>query len=76
MNAMMFAYVAARQLEIERQVRERMEHQHPACDFEHAHPVRDRLGRTLITWGEHLLGVPPWPHATGRGGAASVRPAA
>lgn len=51
MNAMMFAYVQARQTEI-------------AAAAEHRRPVevpsmRDRLGRTLIAWGEQLVTVPP-----------------
>ena len=51
MSAMMFAYVQARQSEIE-------------AAAERARPVempsmRDRLGRTLIAWGEQLVTVPP-----------------
>jgi len=51
MSAMMFAYVQARQSEIE-------------AAAERGRPVemptmRDRLGRTLIAWGEQLVTVPP-----------------
>ncbi|HSL27152.1 MAG TPA: hypothetical protein VLA54_12810 [Acidimicrobiia bacterium] len=67
MTAMMFAYVAARQLEIERQANCR-------APLEQAHPMRDRLGRTLISLGEHLLGVSPLPSASGQ--TVSVRRAA
>ena len=51
MSAMMFAYVQARQAEI-------------AAAAERGRPVempsmRDRLGRTLIAWGEQLVTMPP-----------------
>jgi len=51
MSAMMFAYVQARQSEIE-------------ATAERGRPIemptmRDRLGRTLIAWGEQLVTVPP-----------------
>ncbi|MGQ0849031.1 MAG: hypothetical protein ACT4OP_07940 [Actinomycetota bacterium] len=51
MNAMLFAYVEARQAEIELALRQR----HVADD---APSVRDRLGRALISIGEHLVTVP------------------
>ena len=50
MTAMMFAYVQARQLEIELEVARR--------DQTDAMSMRDRLGRTLIAWGEQLVALP------------------
>ena len=64
MSAMMFAYVQSRQLEIELEVERR--HQTDALS------MRDRLGRTLIAWGEQLVAVPP----IGPGLAPSIRHAA
>ena len=64
MSAMMFAYVQSRQLEIELEVERR--HQ------THAESMRDRLGRTLIAWGEQLVALPP----VATGSAPSVRRAA
>jgi hypothetical protein len=51
MNAMMFAYVQSRQIEIELEVERR--------DRTDEMSMRDRLGRTLIAWGELLVAVPP-----------------
>ena len=52
MSAMMFAYVQARQTEIEAASR--------SMDAPwRCRPCRDRLGRTLIAWGEQLVTVPP-----------------
>jgi len=51
MSAMMFAYVQSRQLEIELEVERR--------DRSDATSMRDRLGRTLIAWGEQLVTLPP-----------------
>ena len=51
MSAMMFAYVQSRQLEIELEVERR--------DQSDAMSMRDRLGRTLIAWGEQLVTLPP-----------------
>jgi hypothetical protein len=64
MSAMMFAYVQARQLEIELEVERR--------DQADAMSMRDRLGRTLIAWGEQLVALPPVTSGT----ASSVRRAA
>ena len=64
MSAMMFAYVQSRQLEIELEVERR--------DQTDAMSMRDRLGRTLIAWGEQLVALPPVTSAT----ASSVRHAA
>jgi hypothetical protein len=64
MNAMMFAYVQARQLEIELELERR--HQADAMS------MRDRLGRALIAWGEHLVSLPPVTSEV----ASSFRPAA
>jgi hypothetical protein len=64
MNAMMFAYVEARQLEMELELERR--HQGDATS------IRDRLGRTLIAWGEQLVASPPVPQVT----QSSFRPAA
>jgi hypothetical protein len=64
MSAMMFAYVEARQAEIERQsMRPRLIE---------APSMRDRVGRTLIAWGQQLVASPP---ATSRA-TQSVRRAA
>lgn len=51
MNAMMFAYVQSRQIEIELEVERR--------DRTDEMSMRDRLGRTLIAWGELLVAIPP-----------------
>ncbi len=51
MTAMMFAYVQSRQLEIELELARR--------DQTDAMSMRDRLGRTLIAWGEQLVALPP-----------------
>ena len=64
MSAMMFAYVQARQSEIK-------------AAAERGRPVemssmRDRLGRTLIAWGEQLVTVPP----ASSGASISMRKAA
>jgi len=64
MSAMLFAYVQSRQLEIELEVERR--------DQTDAMSMRDRLGRTLIAWGEQLVTLPP---ATS-GAPSSVRHAA
>ena len=64
MSAMMFAYVQSRQLEIELEVARR--------DQSNAMSIRDRLGRTLIAWGEQLVALPP----VETGLAPSVRHAA
>lgn len=64
MSAMLFAYVQSRQLEIELEVERR--------DQTDAMSMRDRLGRTLIAWGEQL--VTPSPAASGA--VSSVRHAA
>jgi hypothetical protein len=64
MSAMMFAYVQSRQLEIELEVARR--------DQADATSMRDRLGRTLIAWGEQLVALPP----VASGAASSVRRAA
>ncbi|HUP16327.1 MAG TPA: hypothetical protein VM848_09805 [Acidimicrobiia bacterium] len=64
MSAMMFAYVQSRQLEIELEVERR--------DQSDAMSIRDRLGRTLIAWGEQLVTLPP----VETGSAPSVRHAA
>jgi hypothetical protein len=64
MSAMMFAYVQSRQLEIELEVARR--------DKSDAMSMRDRLGRTLIAWGEQLVALPP----VETGSAPSVRRAA
>jgi hypothetical protein len=64
MNAMMFAYVQSRQLEIQFEVERR--------DRTDAMSMRDRLGRTLIAWGEQLVALPP----VETGSAPSVRRAA
>jgi hypothetical protein len=50
MNAMMFAYVQARQSEIAAAAEQRRLVEVPS--------MRDRLGRTLIAWGEQLVTVP------------------
>jgi len=63
-NAMMFAYVQSRQLEIKLEVERR--------DQTDAMSMRDRLGRTLIAWGEQLVALP----AVETGSAPSVRHAA
>jgi len=64
MSALMFAYVQARQLEIELEVKRRHTEDVPS--------MRDRLGRALIAWGEQLVSLPPVsPEAT-----SSVRRAA
>ena len=64
MSAMLFAYVQSRQLEIELEVARR--------DQTDAMSMRDRLGRTLIAWGEQLVTLPP----ARSGAASSVRHAA
>ncbi|MGH8926821.1 MAG: hypothetical protein ACRDWH_00600 [Acidimicrobiia bacterium] len=64
MNSLMFAYAEARQLEIKLDLARR---RHP----EYSLSMRDRLGRTLIAWGEHLM-VTPRQAAE----QPSVRPAA
>ena len=64
MSAMMFAYVQSRQLEIQLEVERR--------DQSNAMSIRDRLGRTLIAWGEQLVALPP----AETGSAPSVRHAA
>ena len=64
MSAMMFAYVQARQLEIKLELERR--------DQTDATSMRDRLGRTLIAWGEQLVALPP----VEAGSARSVRHAA
>ena len=51
MSAMMFAYVQARQTEIEAAAERGRSVEMPS--------MRDRLGRTLIAWGEQLVTVPP-----------------
>jgi hypothetical protein len=62
MHAMLFAYVEARQLEIQSSL--------SRCEFMHDLPsMRDRLGRALITIGEQLLTLPTRP-------TEEVRPAA
>ena len=65
MSAMLFAYVDARRLEIELEVERRRQ-------LTDAMSMRDRLGRTLIAWGEQLVALPPVPS----GAASSVRRAA
>ena len=64
MSAMLFAYVQSRQLEIELELERR--------DQTDAMSMRDRLGRTLIAWGEQLVALPPVPS----GATSSVRHAA
>jgi hypothetical protein len=64
MSAMMFAYVQSRQLEIELEMERR--------DQSNAMSIRDRLGRTLIAWGEQLVALP----RVETGSAPSVRHAA
>ena len=64
MSAMMFAYVQSRQLEIKLELERR--------DQTDAMSMRDRLGRTLIAWGEQLVALPP----VATGSAPSVRHAA
>ena len=64
MSAMMFAYVQSRQLEIELELERR--------DRTDATSMRDRLGRTLIAWGEQLVALPP----AEKGSAPSIRHAA
>ena len=64
MSAMLFAYVQSRQLEIELEVERR--------DQTDAMSMRDRLGRTLIAWGEQLVTLPP----AASGAVSSVRHAA
>ena len=51
MSAMMFAYVQARQAEIERQAASARPVDGPS--------MRDRVGRTLIAWGQQLVALPP-----------------
>ena len=64
MQSLMFAYVRARQLEIELDLKRR--------HLTDSSPIRDRLGKTLIAWGEQLVTLPPAsPSVT-----PSVRPAA
>lgn len=64
MSAMMFAYVEARQAEIELQATRSRPAEAPS--------MRDRVGRTLIAWGQQLVASPP---AASRA-TQSVRPAA
>lgn len=64
MSAMLFAYVQSRQLEIELELERR--------DQTDSMSMRDRLGRTLIAWGEQLVTLPPASSAA----ASSVRHAA
>ena len=64
MNAMMFAYVQARQMEIEAAAERTRRIEAPS--------MRDRLGRTLISWGEQLVAVPP----ASSGSSVSIRSAA
>ena len=64
MNAMMFPYVRARQLEMQLDLERR--HQTDPTS------IRDRLGRTLIAWGEQLVALPP----VSTGASSSFRSAA
>ncbi len=64
MSAMMFAYVQARQTEIKAAAERGRPLEAPS--------MRDRLGRTLIAWGEQLVAVPP----TSSGTTGSMRSAA
>ena len=64
MSAMLFAYVQSRQIELELEAERR--------DQRDAMSMRDRLGRTLIAWGEQLVTL---PLAT-TGATSSVRHAA
>jgi hypothetical protein len=68
MNAMLFAYVEARELAVQAHLRNR----EFALD---APSVRERLGRALIALGEQLLTIPARPTAEVRPSEA-VRPAA
>jgi len=51
MHSLMFAYVRARQLEIELDLKQR--------HFTDSSSIRERIGKTLIAWGEQLVTVPP-----------------
>lgn len=51
MNAMVFGYVQAREIEIRHAQARRW-------IVEDAPSLRDRLGRTLISWGQHLVAIP------------------
>ena len=51
MQSLMFAYVRARQLEIELALKQR--------HLTDSSSIRDRLGKTLIAWGEQLVTWPP-----------------
>jgi hypothetical protein len=50
-NSLLFAYAEAREIEIRHQIAQR-------SVSEPATSVRDRLGRTLINWGEYLVATP------------------
>lgn len=51
MQSLMFAYVRARQLEIELDLKRR--------HLTDSSSIRDRLGKTVIAWGEQLVTLPP-----------------
>jgi hypothetical protein len=51
MNSLLFGYVKARQDEILFELSQR-------SVSEEGPSLRDRIGRTLINWGEHLVAVP------------------
>jgi len=51
MQSLMFAYVKARQLEIALDLKQR--------HFTDSSSIRERIGKTLIAWGEQLVTLPP-----------------
>jgi len=59
MHSLLIPYAQARQLEIEHEISQRH-------NVEHSSSVRDRVGRALISLGEHLVTVPPAGHQVAR----------